>query len=290
MLFRSLNENLGRELLELHTLGVDGGYTQDDVRTAARVLTGLGYATAEQPPRQPPAAYRRLGLTEFLPSRHDSGPKVLLGQPLRAEGLAEVDEMLDRLARHPSTARHVCRRLAHYFLGQPPGEALLQRLSAVFLAQDGRTDAVMRALFDDPAFEASLGQGFKDPTHWLVSALRLGLDGPDLGVPDAGQLVGWLTRLGQPPYGRLTPDGYPLEDSAWSGPGQLTARFDVARTLAATWPRLWTGGRAPGLDEALAQALRTPGIAAATREVLAQARTPADRLALWLSSPEFMRR
>jgi uncharacterized protein (DUF1800 family) len=292
-----LNENLGRELLELHTLGVDGGYTQADVQTAARVLTGLGYAASDTPPRLPPelaSQYQRRGLAEFHPQRHDGRPKTLLGQPLTARGLDEVEQMLDRLAAHPSTARHVSRRLALHLMGQPPSEALLGRLAQAFVRHDGRIDEWLRVLFAQPEFEASLGQAFKDPTQWLVSALRQGVQGEDPALPDLGQAVVWLERLGQQPYGRLTPDGYPLDAAAWRAPGQLTARFDLARTVAGAWPTLWRGGSGvpplPGPGQALWAELREPALSAATRGVLAQARSPAERAALWLAAPESMQR
>ncbi|MBQ0959337.1 DUF1800 domain-containing protein [Ideonella sp. 4Y11] len=274
-----LNENLGRELLELHTLGVDGGYTQADVLAAARALTGLGVA---QPPEPRGPSVQRRGLMAFNPARHDNAPKVLLGEPLPGQGLAQVEAMLDRLARHPATARHITRRLALYLLGQPPSPALHQQLAQRFLDSDGRIAEVLRTLLAHPEFEASLGQGFKDPVHWVVSALREQRP-PGAGLqPDLP--VSWMARLGEAPYQRGTPDGYPLERTAWAAPGQLALRFELARSMALRWPTVW--GQAA--DTPLPADGADGSTSASTREVLASARRPAERLALWWSSPEFM--
>lgn len=272
-----LNENLGRELLELHTLGVDGGYTQADVLAAARTLTGLGVATAAEP--RSPGVLRR-GAMEFLPARHDNASKWVLGEPLPSRGLAEIEALLDRLARHPSTARHVTRRLALYLLGRPASVALQQHLAQRFLATDGQIAEVLRALFAHPEFEASLGQGFKDPMHWVVSALRE--QRPGAAWLQAELPLAWLNRLGQGPYQRGTPDGYPLERSAWAAPGQLALRFELARTMAQRWSAVW-----PSTDERPTIAA-TAALSASTRAILADASNPTERLALWWSSPEFM--
>ncbi|MBQ0932986.1 DUF1800 domain-containing protein [Ideonella alba] len=274
-----LNENLGRELLELHTLGVDGGYTQADVLSAARALTGLGLASA--PEARGPAVLRR-GLMAFNPARHDNEPKTLLGELLPGQGLAQVEALLDRLARHPATARHVTRRLALYLLGRPASDALQQQLARRFLDSDGRIAEVLRTLLAHPEFEASLGQGFKDPVHWVVSALR------EQRPPDAWlqpeMPLGWLARLGEAPYQRGTPDGYPLERTAWAAPGQLALRFELARSMALRWGAVW----GQPADTPLPTEDPAAVASGSSREVLASARRPAERLALWWSSPEFM--
>ncbi len=126
-----INENYARELMELHTLGVDGGYTQRDVQELARVLTGFGV---------------REGLFEFIPGRHDHGNKLLLGRAIRGRGAAEVDEALDLLARHPSTARFICRKLALFLVSDDPSEVLVERLASTFRSTDGDIAAVLRFL------------------------------------------------------------------------------------------------------------------------------------------------
>ena len=258
-----LNENYARELMELHTLGVDGGYSQRDVESLARVLTGWSI-DLEAP-----------GLARFYPRRHDSSAKELLGRPVKAKGAAELDEALDRLARHPATARFVSRKLALFFVADDPPPALVDRMSATFAASDGDIAQVLRTMFASAEFRASLGTKFKDPLHYALSALRLVLD--DRPLPDAQPVIGALARLGEPLYARATPDGYPLTKSDWASGGQLAARFEVARAIANRVPgRLW--------DEPLGP------LGAGTREALARASSVQEANLLLLSSPEFMHR
>lgn len=276
-----LNENHARELMELHTLGVDGGYSQRDVQELARVLTGLGVNLTDVLPRVAPrqqALYRREGLTEFHPGRHDMGDKTVLGQVIKGgRGWDEVMEQLGLLARHPATARHVCRKLAVFLVADEPPPALVERLSQRFLATDGDIALTLEVLCEAPEFVASLGHQFKLPVHGVLSALRWSAD-PAAPLTDMAPVLTALNRLGQPLYGRQTPDGYPLDERAWNGSGQMAARFEVARTLG----RLRA---AAPLDESLIRPLGER-----TRAVLAQARTPQERNVLLLSSPEFMLR
>ncbi len=271
-----LNENYARELMELHTLGADGGYTQKDVQELARVLTGFGIVTRETV-RQGMGAieYQRDGLFEFNPKRHDYGQKVLLGKPIRARGAAELDEALDRLARHPSTARFVSRKLAVFFVSDEPSPALVEKMAAAWKASDGDIPAVLRALFSSEEFRASLGGKFKDPVHYVLSAVRLAAD--DQVIPDPGRVLGALGRMGQPLYSRATPDGYPLTRVAWASAGQMAVRFEVARAIA--YAGNWRGG--DSMQKALSPA---------TRNALEAAATPQERNLLYLSSPEFMHR
>ena len=310
-----LNENHARELLELHTLGVDGGYTQADVQELARVLTGVGVNFGDTTPRLRPAlqaAYVRDGGFEFNPNRHDFADKRVLGRPIAGRGLAELDEVLDLLARHPSTATHVCRRLARWLVADEPAPALVARLASVFARSDGDIAAVLESLFAMPAFRASLGTKFKDPVHYVVSAVRLAYD--ERPVINAAPMLGWIARLGQPLYGRQTPDGYPLDEAAWSGSGQMTARFEIARAIGSGTPALFRAEAAvpaaasptmtpPAVSTALAERPPTPmlanvvwdrsmrdRIAPPTRRALEQAASPQEWNAFLLSSPEFMRR
>ena len=225
-----LNENHARELLELHTLGVDGGYTQRDVQELARVLSGLGLSLAEpgQLPKMKPAQqpqHWRDGLTEFNPARHDDGDKTLLGRRIAGgRGREEIVEALRLLARHPATARHLCTKLALFWLGVPGSAGLIDRLGRRFLDEDGAIAPVLAQLFADPEFEASLGRRFKEPLLYVVSAARLA--GDSVPVLDTAPLWSALGRLGQRPFGRQTPDGYPLDEASWAGAGQMVARFD----------------------------------------------------------------
>jgi uncharacterized protein (DUF1800 family) len=299
-----LNENYARELLELHTLGVDAGYTQADVQEMARVLTGLGVrvevADAQlRPPLQ--AQYVRQGLVEFNPARHDAGDKRVFGLVVHPAGIAEVRQMLDVLARSPATARHVSAQLAQYFVGDAPPPALVERLAQRWIATDGDIAAVLKTLLTSPEFDASLGTRFKDPWQYVVSATRLAYDGSP--VVDAQPLLGALRQLGEAPFAHETPEGYAMTEQAWASPGQMTARFDVARSLVGGSgggnPSLFRidGVAVPGAPpKARVESpawLRTqaPRESEATREALAAtlAARPGDWAWAAIASPEFMR-
>jgi uncharacterized protein (DUF1800 family) len=302
-----INENYARELLELHTLGVDGGYAQTDVQELARVLTGLGVNLSGQPPQvrpplQPLVVTR--GLVLFNPQRHDMGDKRVLGDVVKGRGFDEINEVLDRLARHPSTARFVSRKIAAYFVADQPPPVLVERMAQRFLQSDGRIADVLRAMFEAPEFEASLnaGQGkFKDPTHYIVSAVRLAYDREP--IANAQPLVGALYRMGQAPYNRQTPDGYPLDEAAWASPGQMAVRFEVARQIGSGHANLFRpdGAAADPAQQKDAQARALPqlnrpevsrswqaALSPATRAALDRATTPQEWNAYWLAAPEFM--
>ena len=298
-----LNENYARELMELHTLGVDAGYTQHDVQELARVLTGVGVQTdaSREPPRLPPRLqplYVRQGVFEFNPRRHDMEPKTFLGQPIRGQGMAEVDEALDRLARAPATARYLSTKLAHYWLADDAPAALIERMAQTFQRSDGDIAATLRTLFTSSEFAQGAGRKFKDPMRYVVSALRLSYG--DTPLMNTAPVLYWLNRLGEPLYGRQTPDGYPLAEGAWSSPGLMATRFEVARALGVGRPDLARspGEEAPvgapaapsGARAVYAQAPGAATLSARTRQALAQARTPGEWNTLLLSSPEFMRR
>jgi len=294
-----INENYARELLELHTLGVEAGYSQRDVQELARVLTGLGVNLTEGRPKLKPAQeahYVREGLMEFNPARHDFGDKTLLGLSVKGRGLAELDQVLDALARHPATARFVSHKLAQQFVADAPPPALVERMARRWLQTDGRIAEVMRTLVESPEFEASLGKKFKDPTHYVVSAVRLAYDSKV--VLNTGPMLGWLYRLGQAPYNRQTPDGYPLDEQAWAGPGQLTTRFEIARAIGSGSAGLFkTEGAQPVERAAFPQLANplyfdgiAPRLAPASRQALDQAASPQEWNTYLLASPEFMHR
>ncbi len=227
-----INENYARELMELHTLGVDAGYTQADVQEMARVLTGLGVRIDKDDAKVKPqlqAQYVHAGALEFNPNRHDQGPKTVLGQAVAPAGIAEIHQILDRLARNPATARHVSGQLAQYFVGDTPPPALVERMAQRWLATDGDIAEVMKTLLTSPEYDASLGKHFKDPWEYVISATRLAYDG-DI-VVNAGPMLNALRQLSEPPFGRETPDGYSMQEAAWASPGQMTTRFDLARNL-----------------------------------------------------------
>ena len=293
-----INENYAREIMELHTMGVGSGYSQKDVQELARILTGVGVSLSPGPPNLKPAyrpLYVRAGLFEFNPNRHDFGDKVFLGHRIRGSGFGEVEQALDILAREPATARHVSLELATYFVGDDPPPALVDRMAGVFRRSDGDIAEVLSALFASREFEASLGHAFKDPQHYVVSAVRLAYD--QNVIRNTGPMQAWLNRLGEGLYGHETPDGYPMTSAAWNGPGQMATRFEIARQLGSGPAGLFRVEGAPAdapafprlenalFDESLARTLQP-----ATQAALGQATSPEDWNTLYLASPDFMRR
>ena len=290
-----VNENYARELMELHTMGVGSGYGQADVEALARILTGVAVDARPDDPRLKPEwrpLLRRDGLFIFNPARHDFTDKVLLGHTIRGSGFGEVEEALDILAREPATSRHVSRRMAAYFLGGAMPDALIDRMASTFRRTDGDIASVLEAMFAAPEFHAALPGRFKDPIAFVLSALRLAYDGRV--ILNAGPVQGWLGRLGQPLFGRSTPDGYPLDGAAWSGPGQMTTRFDVAKQIGSGPAGLFKapdGAERPAfplLQNALYFDRLAARLAPATRAALADAVSPQDWNTLFLSSPDFM--
>lgn len=294
-----INENYARELMELHTLGVDGGYSQRDVQELARILTGVGVNMGSAEPKVKQALqaqYVRTGLFEFNPNRHDYGAKQFLGQPVKGRGLAEVDEALDRLSRHPATARYVSRKLAVYFVADEPPPALVARMAAVFQSSDGDIAAVLRTLFTSTEFARSLGAKFKDPVHYVVSSVRLTYD--DKVILNTGPMLGWLARMAQPLYGRQTPDGYALTQTGWASPGQMTTRFEIAKAIGsgnaglfkADGPQPQQRAAFPQLASAFYYQSLQQTLGPRTRQTLEQATSPQEWNTLLLSSPELMYR
>jgi len=230
-----LNENYARELMELHVLGVHAGYTQHDVEELARVLTGAGISATDNAPQLSPERqklYRRIGGFEFSPSRHDFGAKTLLGHDLERGGFDEIESAVDLLVRQPACARFVSGRLAEYFLGASPSDKLLAQLAKTFGRTNGDIAAVLRVLFDSREFADSLGLQFKDPMHYVISTLRVAYEGKP--ILNTRPVVNWLSALGEPLYGRQTPDGYPLDEASWASSGQMSKRFEIARAIGSS--------------------------------------------------------
>ncbi|HSR76012.1 MAG TPA: DUF1800 domain-containing protein [Xanthobacteraceae bacterium] len=294
-----INENYAREIMELHTLGVDAGYTQNDVQELARILTGVGVSQPGSFAKVRPelqSQYVREGLFEFNPNRHDYGDKIFLGHRIVGRGIAEVDEALDILSRAPATARFVSRKLAVYFVSGEPPAPLVDRMAATFRQTDGDIAAVLKTLFHSPEFGSSFATRFKDPIHYVISAVRLAYN--DKVVLNAAPMQGWLNRMAQPLYGRETPDGYPLTEPAWVGPGQMVIRFEIARAIGSGSAGLFKPDGPGQVDHPafpqIANALYYNSLRstldATTRAALDQAISPQDWNTLYLASPEFMRR
>ena len=215
-----LNENYARELMELHTLGVDGGYTQKDVQEVARCFTGW---TIQKPNEQ--------GLFLYRPGFHDDGEKTVLGHRILAGGgIADGERVLDILATHPATARFIATKLARRFISDDPPPALVERAAAVFLKTDGSIRETLRAIVTSPEFFSTTTYRAKlrSPFEYVAAAMRaLNADtDADRAVLDA------INRMGQPLFGRVTPDGYPDRANQWLSSGAMVARFNFANALA----------------------------------------------------------
>ena len=294
----TVNENYSREIMELHTTGVGSGYTQEDVQELARILTGLGVNVQAQ--RQGPTLgslpdYIRDGLFEFNPKRHDYSLKHFLGHPIPGRGFAEVDEAIDILARHPATANHISLKLATYFVADAPPAALVQRMARRFRETDGDIASVLVEMFRSAEFNASSKAKFKDPVQFVLSAVRLAYD--NKMIMNTAPIQNWLARLGEGLYGRKTPDGYPLISAAWSAPGQLALRFEIARQIGSNSAGLFKPAAPDAVDHPAFPQIANglffnslqQTLSPQTRAALDQATSPQDWNAIFLSSPEFMR-
>jgi uncharacterized protein (DUF1800 family) len=295
-----LNENYAREIMELHTMGVGSGYAQSDVEALARILTGVGIDLKPEDPKLKPELQSQLvreGAFEFNPARHDYGDKTFLGHAIKGRGLAEVDEAIDILVRHPATATHLSRQIATYFVSDNPPEPLVQRMAQTFKATDGDIAAVLSAMVHAPEFTASLkpGSRFKDPVQYVFSAVRLAYD--DKVILNTSSIQSWLNRLSEGLFNHDTPDGYAMTSASWNGPGQMMVRFEIARQIGSGSSGLFKPDVPNAVDQpafpliqnslyfnGLRQTLGSPTLAA-----LDQAVSPQDWNTLFLSSPEFMR-
>ncbi|HYW56566.1 MAG TPA: DUF1800 domain-containing protein [Polaromonas sp.] len=255
---RGLNENYARELMELHTLGVDAGYTQNDVRELARILTGWSVGLQQGEPFR------------FAPRLHDNGDKVLLGRTFRSNGVTEGEEAIRMLARHPATAKRIALRLATTFVADKPPQALVDRLAATFTQTQGDIRMVMRALVESPDFWRAENTLFKTPLDFACSALIAG--GGARERREIQYTLSFLSQAGQPMHGWQTPDGYKTDAATWLAPEALTRRADFAMTL----------GTRIGEPSYL-----LPFLSSASRDRIVQ-EPPALRAGLMLASPDFM--
>jgi len=242
-----LNENYGRELLELHTLGVDGGYTQQDVINVARAFTGWTI----RPPAQG-------GGFIFRPQVHDAGEKVVLGHRLAAgRGMEDAEDVLDILAKSPATARFISFKLARRFVSDSPSKALVDRASQVYLKTGGDIREVVRSIVTSPEFfsQRAFRSKVKSPFEVVVSAMRALNAGPD-STPRTAQVVAYL---GQPIFGHQAPNGWPETGDAWMNTGAILNRINFGMAAAA--------GRLPGANLRALPALDTLGAAPRDKQV-----------------------
>jgi uncharacterized protein (DUF1800 family) len=290
-----VNENYARELLELHTLGVGGGYSQQDVQELARVLTGVGVDAGDGPHLKPELQrlYVRDGAFEFNPARHDFGSKTVLGHAISARGFGEVEEAVKLIVSQPACARFISRELAVYLVADNPPQALVDRMAQVFMQTDGDVSAVLRVLLLSREFDASLGGKFKDPMRFVVSAVRFAYEGKS--ISNTRPMLNWLNGLGEAPFGRQTPDGYPLTEPGWASSGQISRRFEIARIIGSGNAALFDpedGGAAgaagfPQLSNRLYFEALEPFLAARTKDALGRANSQQEWNTFLLSSPDF---
>ena len=275
---RGLNENYARELMELHTLGVDGGYTQKDVQEVARCFTGW---TIRQP--------RGEGGFYFEPRIHDSGEKAVLGQRIPAGGgMDDGLRVLDLLARHPSTAHFISLKLARRFVSDNPPPSMVRKIAEAFRQSDGDIPMVLRAIFDAPeffspeAFQAKV----KMPLEYVASALRA----TGAEVQMSHQLLRYLGRMGEPLFLAQPPTGYPDIGASWTSPDMLLTRVNFASDLVGNRiPGSRVRPEAVGDRAAFARLIAPDALSPATRSALAETEG-SQSIALLMAAPEFQRR
>jgi uncharacterized protein (DUF1800 family) len=269
---RGLNENLAREIMELHTLGVGGGYSQDDVTSLARIITGWTFAGRQGKLGTP-------GVFVFNANAHQPGPQRLLGQLYEDNGVAQGEAALAFMARHPSTAKFIASKFARHFVADDPPQALVARLQDVFGKTDGDLKALATALLDsDEAWQAPPTK-LRSPYEFVVATGRLLSQMPQ----DPSRYLGGLNLLGQPLWSPAGPNGFADTNAAWAAPEGLKLRLDISAQVAS---RLADSVDPRDLLELTAGDAASPE----TRRTIERAESRQQALALLLMSPEFQRR
>jgi uncharacterized protein (DUF1800 family) len=269
-----LNENLAREILELHTLGVNGGYSQADVTEFARVITGWTVRPTMFDLDDSDAGF------VFVSSRHEPGPRNLLGATYAQEGAAQGEAVLRDLAKRPATAQHIATKLARHFIADEPPPDAVARIARAFRDSGGHLPTVHAALLDCPEVWQQPLAKLKSPIEYVVSCMRAI---PALRAAQPSAVYGTLRGMGQRPYFAPSPQGWPDTAQAWSGGDALWKRIEWAGILAS---RL--GSTVDPLQ--LAADSYGPALDAKTRQAIERAESRQQGLALWLASPEFQRR
>ncbi len=276
-----LNENLAREILELHTLGVRTGYAQADVTEFARALTGLTVAGMGKGPAQKMLLQGAApGDSLFFDAIHEPGSRQLLGKTYRETGKQQMAAILADLAVHPATAKHLATKLARHFVTDDPPPALVARLEASFLKTGGDLPSLYRVLVDAPEAWGTAPGKFKSPWDWTISTLRALNVGE---LPGKAQGAGVLAQMGQPIWKPGSPAGFADSNAEWASGSALMRRVELADRFAAR--------SANRVDARMLAPLILPGaMTKTTNEAIARAESPAQGLALLLMSPEFLRR
>ncbi len=267
---RGLNENLAREILELHTLGVRTVYTQDDVTAFAKVITGWSIVL---PPQDPV----RGGEFTFNPRMHEPGTQTIIGQAYADAGFDQGRRVLGDLARHPATAQHVAHKLARHFVADDPALALVERLAKRFRDTEGDLKEVAKALVAAPEAWAMRRSKLRRPTEWLVASLRA----TGVSITDVRPIMQMQNLLGEPLWRPPAPNGFADDDATWLD--GLSQRLDVANQMA-------TRIAAAADPNAVFEEALAPIASAETRRTVARAESRTQALALLLMAPEFQRR
>ncbi|WCM29538.1 DUF1800 domain-containing protein [Sphingomonas sp. QA11] len=275
-----LNENLAREIMELHTLGVRTGYDQADVTEFARAMTGWSVAGLTRGLRARFAGVEgTAGDFIFAAPLHEPGTRTIMGKTYGQNGEGQAQAVLNDLAAHPATATHIATKLARHFTGDTPSPSLVQRMQAAFVKTGGDLPSVYRVLIDSPAAWAAEPAKFKTPWEWSISAYRaLGMKTVQ---PQA--VTGLLNQLGQPAWKPGSPAGYDDIAASWAGPDAILRRVEAAERFSAK-----AGEQIDA--RALAPRLFPATLSTGTAQSLARAESAGQALALLLVAPEFMRR
>jgi uncharacterized protein (DUF1800 family) len=268
---RGLNENLGREIMELHTLGV-GNYHQADVTNLARILTGWTYVGAQAKNGVP-------GAFIFNAHAHEPGTEMLLGKAYAEAGRAQGEAALTDIVRKPQTARFIATKFARHFIADAPDAALIAQLANVFMATDGDLKALTLALINDPRAFATSATKMRTPYEFLIAVDRATGHVPD----EPGQILGPLNAMGMPLWAPPGPNGFPDTSAAWASPEGMKLRLDYASNIADHM-------RDPPNPSEVLDALCGPAASPETRQTVARAASKRQGMALLFMSPEFQRR
>ena len=271
-----LNENLAREILELHTLGVDGGYTQTDVTTFSAVITGWSIGGVNERGRFSEGVP---GTFEFREAIHEPGPKTMLGKTYREKGIHQGVAVLHDLAIHPSTAHHLAAKLARHFIADDPPKATIDRLASVYLDSGGDLTSVYEALVDEDAAWRQTFTKYKSPHDFVVSTLRA------LAYkPRSPQfIVNALELMGQTPYRPGSPAGWPDTADHWGGADGLYKRIEWANSVARSVDSRINPAR-------LGSVILDDAFNPETAKAILRAESLAQGMTLFLASPDFQRR
>ncbi len=271
-----LNENLAREILELHTLGVDGGYTQQDVTTFAKVITGWSIGGANENGR---FASGVPGTFEYRDIIHEPGKHRMLGRSYGQTGVKQGEAVLRDLAVHPSTARFISTKLARHFIADEPSDESIGRLASAYLDSGGELGALYKALINDPAAWTTAHTKYKSPHDFVVSTLRAFAH-----VPDDGRfVVAALDLMGQTPFRPGSPEGWPDTADQWGGADAVYKRIEWSNTVARV-----AGQRIDPVT--IADAVLGPSLSTSTRKAVSRAESVVQGTTLLLASPDFQRR